>query len=198
MRTIILVFISLVGGAGLLLVLLDQSDRPIPSISEIRAILSDGADGPLRQLVRLGERAFPTYESILSDPAVTAREAARIFGLLRDVKAERSRFAEYTGRWLTADEADASRQAAHLLSQIGNRSDASLLVALLWDQDGTIVGPVVTRLGAIGGGRELTALDIWARIKAEKLHADDDLRRHLQQARDAIQRRIEAEKKSIS
>jgi hypothetical protein len=80
------------------------------------------------------------------------------------------------------------REAVHLLGAIGSRRDAAPLVALLYDSNPDIVRLALEAVGKLGGEREMVAIDIWIRAKTDALSAAE-------QARDALRKRAEEEKK---
>ena len=165
-----------------------------PSDKHVRHLLGFVEIGPESQeLVALGEKAFPAYERILADPKATALEAGRIFSVLQHVKADRSRFVEPAVKWLTAPDGDARWDAIRLLGKIGSRKDSPPIVALLWNEDRTVVRAAAETLAAIGGDRELMALDIW--LKSGSHRTDVDLRRIVRQCRDALEPKVVEEKK---
>jgi HEAT repeat protein len=155
--------------------------------------LRTGEIEAFQELDALGEKAFPAYERILADPQASAHEVTGIFGVLLAVKADRSRFVEPAAKRLTETERGVRWCAVRLLGQIGSRKDSPPIVALLWDEDITIVRAAAEALAVIGGDRELTALDIW--LKSGNHRTIVDLRRTVQQCRDALQRKVEEEKK---
>jgi len=174
-----------------------RGDDSVVSKDRIRALLSAFEFKRERlELVGLGVSAFPIYEQLLNHPQVTVNEVVRIFGVIGEVKADRRGFVEHVIKRLTSPNGNVRRSAVQLLGQIGSYRDASPLVALLWDEERTVVYAVAQTLSLIGSERELTALDIW--IKSGNHRADAELRRFVQQFRDALQRKIEEDKRKIS
>ncbi len=141
-----------------------------------------------QDLIRMGEKAFPAFETILNDPEAKLGEIIRILGLLSDVDADRSRFLEHAVR-RTADTIPQIRSnAARLLGKIGTIAEASPLVALLSDKNEVSVNAAATALAAIGGPRELVALDAWLLGVA---HADyPQLREHVKKCRTELVERL--------
>src|SRR5205085_1615626 len=100
MRKSLLVLMSLLGTASALAAQ-GQGNRPVPTIREVRRMVGFYPEGaPWQELIPLGERVFPTLEAILNDPVVHDYEASNIFGLLSNMKGDRSRFIPHAGRWL--------------------------------------------------------------------------------------------------
>jgi HEAT repeat protein len=167
-----------------------------PTVEHIRKLLNVFEfKQEYRKLIDLRETAFPAYEQILNDPTVNTFEVVRIFGVLGGVQADRRQFVEPAARRLADHDTDLRRSAIQLLGRIGSRSDAAPVVALLWDEDRTVVYAAAETLSAIGGERELVALDIWAQANAESLRIDSQLRQRTEQARDALRQRAEEERK---
>ena len=165
-----------------------------PPPQSVRALLRDKEFIPdLQELIRMGERAFPELERILQDPAVDSMEIRRIFAVVSAVQADRRRFIEPAVARLADRDVAVRLSAVILLGRIGSRSDASPIVALLWDENVVVVNAAAKALSVIGGERELTALDIW--IKSGNHRERIGFRQDVQQLRDALQRRVEDEKK---
>jgi hypothetical protein len=169
-------------------------EKAEPTVERIRSLLNvHEFKEQYRELIGFGEAAFPAYEQILNDPAANSMEVVGIFCVLGGVQADRRRFIEPAVRRLTEPSRDRRLSAVQILGRIGSRGDASPVVALLWDEERPVVRAAAEALCAIGGERELTALDIW--IKAGNHRTDGDLRRIVQQYRNQLQRRVEEEKK---
>jgi HEAT repeat protein len=169
-------------------------EKAEPTVGRIRSLLNVYEFKEERlELIRMGEVAFPAYEQILNDPAANYLEVVGIFNVLGVVQADRRRFVEQAVRRLA--DPDQRRSAVGLLGRIGSRGDASPVVALLWDREESVRWAAVEALGRLGGERELLALEIWAKSQANSFRADERLRQHVQKSRDAMQRRIEEEKK---
>lgn len=143
-------------------------------------------------LIRMGEKVFPTYKAILSDPKSPFDEIAGVFHILRKVKADRRCFIDYAISRL-ADKKDAIRlSAVELLEQIGSPAEASPVVALLSDEDGSIPYSAAKTLAAIGGPNEVVAMDVWLRGVSHRERSR--LREHVQKCRDDLQNRLAAKK----
>jgi hypothetical protein len=165
-----------------------QPDPTVPSAQEVRKTLTElGDSGEVSKIVALGERVYPAFEAILSDPAVTTSEALRVFEQLAYMAGDRSRFAPYVVRRLAAYRPRLS-SLIQLLGDIGSRRDTAPLVALLYDSNPIVVQDALEALGKLGGEREAAAIDIWLKAKAANLRAGEE-------ARAAIRKRVEEEKK---
>jgi hypothetical protein len=71
-----------------------------------------------QQLIEAGEKAFPAYEAILSDPKATPQEVGGVFFLLHDVEADRRRFLKHAVSRLTDRGFGVRLNAVHLLREI--------------------------------------------------------------------------------
>lgn len=148
-------------------------------------------------LVELGTRAFEAYHLILSDPDATDHEVSRIFGVLALVKGDRKPFLEHAVRSLANKDARVRWTAVGLLGAIGGRAEASPVVALLSDGkkpgDIVVVFSAAETLAAIGGPREVIAMDAWLLGGS---HLDDKkLRAHVKRYRDELAARLAKEPK---
>jgi hypothetical protein len=167
---------------------------PPPSVKEVRQLLNVAHFKEERQvLITMGEKAFPAFKAILSDPEATTAEVGRILGTLCEVKADRGRFLNHAVRALAHKDSGARRAAVKLLEQIGTSAEASPVVALLSDghmvADKPIVYYAANTLAAIGGWREVVAMDAWL-LGAS--HRDDaHLRRHVSECRDRLKKRLD-------
>lgn len=168
----------------------------VPDVEEVRRLLH--WEGPLsgpRPLIGLGQKVFPALESILADPKSKPGDVARAFGLLNTMEMDRRRFLELAvGR--LADPSSSVRWAAlGLLKQIGTERDCAPVVVLLFDQDIAIRRSAAETLGVIGGKRELAVMDVWLRIGDHR--SDGDLVRRVQEQRDLLKKRLNAEAKKL-
>ncbi len=142
-----------------------------------------------QQLIRTGEKAFPAYETILSDAKSSEEEVCGVLGALCDVKADRRRFIKPAVSRLTATDSSVRWCAVALLQRIGSVAEASPMIALLSDEDIVVVHFAAKALVAIGGQNELVAMDVWLRGVS---HRDDaQLRQHVKKCRDELKRRLD-------
>ena len=115
------------------------------------------------EMIGWGESAFPMYEVILADPDTKPAQVARAFIVIRQVKADRRRFLEIAVSRL-ADPARAVRgEAVRLLGEIGSEQDTPPVVALLSDHEELVCFAAAKALAAIGGKRDVAAMDVWLR-----------------------------------
>ena len=135
-------------------------------------------------LIRMGEKAFPAYEAILSDPKSPHYEVCGVLVLLRDVKADRRCFLKHAISRLTDAQDGVRLCAVTLLEYIGTTVEASPVVALLSDEDTSIVYATARTLAAIGGSNEVVAMDIW--LRGARYRYDADIRKHVQKCRDEL------------
>ncbi|HEY7153802.1 MAG TPA: hypothetical protein VH575_07565 [Gemmataceae bacterium] len=142
-----------------------------------------------QQLIEMGEKAFPAYEAILSDPESDSYEIGGVLGVLCEVKADRRRFLNHAVSRLTDIDSSVRHNAVILLKQIGSAGEASPVVALLSDKDKVVVHYAAKTLTAIGGSNEVVAMDVWLRGVSHR--GDGDLRKHVQKCRDALKKRLD-------
>lgn len=106
----------------------------------------------------VGERAYPTYESILSDPNSNPRAVAAVIRLITDDAVKhsryRNRFRQLAAARLTDQDCAVQRDALDLLGKIGGPEEASLAAAFLRHEDSGVVLAAVEALGKIGGPEE--------------------------------------------
>ena len=163
-----------------------QDPEKAPKIR--RELLYIDSEEGVPLIIRLGDKTFPELEEILNDPKARPVEIYRAFYFISKIDADRSRFLEHAVR-RTSDPTDQIRStAARLLGKIGTIAEASPLVALLSDKDEVVVNAAATSLAAIGGPRELVALDAWLLGVA---HADyPQLREHVKKCRAELVERL--------
>ncbi len=140
-------------------------------------------------LTQMGGKAFPVYEAILSDPKVESEEVARVLLVLCNLKMDRRRFLRHAISRLTEAEFSIRFNAVTLLGQIGSPADASPVVALLSDKETPIVQAAARSLAAIGGSREVVAMDVW--LIGASYPDNAKLREHVQECRDKLKKRLD-------
>ena len=150
-----------------------------------------------QKLVDLGSRAFDAYQVILADESVSAHELSRIFSVLARVEADRKPFLEHAVRSLVHTDRTVRLCAVNLVGKIGGPAETAPLVALLSDghtvATHTIPYAAATALAAIGGPREVVAMEAWLLGGS---HPDDKpLREHVKKCRDELTARLAKESK---
>jgi len=168
------------------------NSMPTHSETTVRNLLNGAEFKEERQkLIAGGEHYFRAYETILTDPKAKTHEVARIFNVIREVKADRSRFLEHAASALAHEDGWVRGSAVQLLADIGSRAVAAPIVALL--SDGEKVADQVNAylaakaLAALGGPREVIAMDTWLLGVS---HRDDrHLRAHVKKWRDELEKR---------
>src|SRR5262245_48729498 len=113
----------------------ELSSPPSTTTDDVRDLLQGKEFDGYPKLRSMAEGAFPAFAEILSDPKATSFEVGRIFDVLLDMQAERSRFLEHVVRRLADSDAEVRWCAVRLLGQIGSARDASPAVALLSDSE---------------------------------------------------------------
>jgi HEAT repeat protein len=165
----------------------------LPSDARLQTLLRSGADEDHKTLINYGERLFPAYERLLADKTKNIREVEGILGILRYVKADRSRFVDDAAEVLASPLSSWRRISLQLLADIGRERDASPVVALLSDEQYSVAYNAAETLAAIGGPRELVAFDIW--LITNPRRKDEELRRHVAKCRAELKQRLEKVKK---
>jgi HEAT repeat protein len=158
-----------------------------------------GGDGEMiarntEYLLRMGERAFPAYEAVLSDPKAPPHDVAISFAVLGEVEADRRLFLKYVVSHLKDEDQRVRRNGLHLLGEIGSAADASPVVALLSDEREDIPCIAASTLADIGGPSELVAMDVWLRGVSYRDNAD--IREGVRYHRDELKKRLEEDKDS--
>ena len=157
--------------------------------------VEDRLDG-LKRLNELGAaKVYPALEAILAKPADDGDEVRRALAVAYEMKGDRSRFVEPAVRALAHPHPSVRRNAARLLGEIGTAKDASPLVALLSDSDDPCVNSAIMALAAIGGPREVVALDVWL-VGSSQGAKDKVLRPRGKKYRDELEQRLAKEKKA--
>jgi len=161
-------------------------------VKHVRGLLSGVEFEGYHKLIEMGEGAFSAFESILSDPKANQFETERIFYILTEVKADPRRFLEHAVRRLADPTFDVRLRALQLVGRIGSRAEASTVVALLSDIKKPVAYAAAKALGAIGGPREVIAMDIW--LEGVSHRNDAELRQHVRQHRDELKKRLDEAK----
>lgn len=166
----------------------------VPSDEYLRQLLNYEESGPeVIQLISYGDKAFPGYQRIIGSQNASPSLAGRVFYILQNVKADRSGFVEPAVKSLAEPEGSVRWQALRLLAQIGSLRDTPPIVALMWDDDSAIVRAAAEALTAIGGDRELMAIELW--INSNSHARDPVLRHHVQRSRAELAKKVLAVKK---
>ena len=178
------------------------ADVQPPSDREIREMLQvdDQIGGEQRTLIAFGEQLFPAYLRILAAKDVKPTEVTRIFSMLTVVKADRSRFHEHAVDGLAHSRNGVRRSAVALLAEIGGERDTAPIHALLSDGDFTVGVAAVKTIQAIGGPRDLAALNTWLAVSNDKRYTPEYrkqyeiLREYVTKSRDGLKERLDKEK----
>ncbi len=140
-------------------------------------------------LLRVGEKAYPIYEAILSDPKVTPEAVTKVYLLIDGEKPGARRFREYAVTHLTHADPGIRADALILLKDIGSSVEASPAVALLSDEDVSVRYAAARTLAAIGGSREVVAMDAW--LRGVTYRDKVEFRQHVKKCRDELKRRLD-------
>jgi hypothetical protein len=163
-------------------------------LKEIMAIRKERRE-KISYLRRVGERAYPTYEAILSDSSSNKHAVAVVLDIIDGESAKRSRFRNRFRRLAVTRLADKDyevrRSAVSLFGRIGGREEAPLAAVCLCDnpfEHEGIIRAAATTLTAIGGPNELAAMDEW--LRSDSYRDNADLRKHIQKCRDELKNRL--------
>jgi HEAT repeat protein len=137
----------------------------------------------------MGEAAFPALEAIIADPKSRSEQVACALIVVRDAKGDRRRFVEPTVQRLADSTSDVRRYAVLALAMIGSDRDTAPVVALLSDEDVSVVYAAAKTLAAIGGRRDVVAMDVW--LKTGNHREARGLRKDVKECRDALQKRLD-------
>lgn len=169
----------------------------------VRNLLKSGPELNWDELTKsrgLSAAALPFYTRILDDPKEEPSVVARTLLVLTKVKADRSPVLERAVTKLADSDGDIRRNATRLLGQIGGTRDTAPIIALLSDDDVSVGMAAAEAIQAIGGPRDLVALDAWLRVSPNKQHTPEyrkqyeKLRDHVEKARDGLKTRLDKEK----
>ncbi len=103
---------------------------------------------------------MPFLEDILDDPKCDYRHICRVFGTLCYLDADVTQFLDRAVTRLGDDERMVKISALKFIRTIGSQADAAPVVILLYDRHGEVRCAAAKTLVAIGGKRELAALDL--------------------------------------
>jgi HEAT repeat protein len=146
-----------------------------------------------RALVAMGEKAFPTYEAILSGPEETSHDVWAVLTVLSSVlgdgKPKHRRFLTHATSRLTDSDSAMRASALAVLKRVGSPTEASLVVALLSDEERSIIYNAAETLAVIGGPNEVVAMDVWLRGVSHR--EDIQLREQVQKCRDELKKRLD-------
>jgi HEAT repeat protein len=105
------------------------------------------------------------------------------------MKCDTRRFALLGTKRLSDDDEGVRRLAAALLEKIGTERDTPPLIALLSDEEVTVQHQAAKALVAIGGTRDLIAMDAWLK-KGTGGNRHVESLRHVKECRDALELRL--------
>ncbi len=143
-----------------------------------------------RYLLHMGEKVFPAYEAILSDPKATPDEIGMLFLLLGYVEADRRPFLKHALAKLADPDRAVRVNAVISIKEFGGTAaEASPVVALLSDGSKHAVYQAANTLVAIGGPNEVVAMDVWLRGISHRDEAE--LRQHVEKCRDELKKRLD-------
>jgi HEAT repeats len=146
-----------------------------------------------RYLIRMGEKAFPAYEAILTDPKSPYDSVCGVLCILRYVKADRRCFIKYALARLTDEDFTVRHLALELLGKIGSSTEMPPVVALLSDEQEDIANCAARTLAALGGPNELVAMDVW--LNGTSHRANPHLRSYVRECRDKLKKRLDEQSK---
>jgi hypothetical protein len=142
------------------------------------------------QLIRRGEKAFPSLVTVLSDEKATRSEVLTTLGVIARVKADRSRFHGHAVGFLRHSDPEVRWAAVKLLEQIGTEKDTATLYPMMTDPELVVRYAAPKAIAAIGGRRDLAKLN--KLLQANKFQDGDDYRAKLEKYRDAMKKRLDA------
>jgi hypothetical protein len=144
------------------------------------------------RLLAMGDKMFPTYEKILATVQIRHEAKERIFLLIGEVKADRRQFIEPALNHLGSQNLPVKIAALELLAKIGTPAEAAAVVALLSSRDPKIASAAATTLVALGGPRELIAMDVW--LNGGDHPNNVELRLHVKKSREALKQKLDKER----
>jgi hypothetical protein len=159
------------------------------------SLASDAPEGAAIQFYfQAGERAYPAYEVILSDPKSDPRLVSQILTILATQdKADRSRFLPLLRKRLTDPESYVRYGAVEAVGQVGNKDDLPALAVFLASEDKWTVKMAASSVAKIGGEAAMTVLDVW--LLSGHYRDDPDVRGVVTKRRDELKQRLEKAKK---
>ena len=172
-------------------------DEKLPSDARVKELLiQDIFDTePREELVRLGEKLFPTYHRLLNAPNAAWWHHAGVFDLVARSKGDRSAFLEPAVAGLGHKHVTGRRAALRLLAEIGTTKETPPILALLSDKEWTLCIAAAEALTEMGDQRTLAALNVWLNSSAERTDkSHTEVLKHITKARDDLKARLEKAK----
>lgn len=166
--------------------------EPPATVREVRNLVN-GYRESFWRLVRMGKRAHPALEAILTHPKVQPHEADRIFSVLSESGAKEPRFVELAIRHLDNSSKGVRASAFIFLSRACGPEECPLLIAGLSDADILINYAAPKALLRVGGPREVVAMSAWLRGVAHR--KDAKFRAHVAACRDQLKARLATQRK---
>ncbi len=161
---------------------------------DVPGVIDEKVEEKRQYLIQVGEKAFPTYEAILTDPKSESEEIAGVFWIINHVKSDRTRFRKYALERLADPHSYVRDYAVRALKSIGSSAEAPSVVPLLSDEEEYVATAAAETLAAIGGPDEVLAMDVW--IRGHSHRNDRQFREHVQKCRDELKKRLDAKKTS--
>ena len=173
-----------------------------PVASDVESIRSylNGAERGEDPLVTIGSRAFPAYETLLTDRDTQPKHISNILYYIRIANGDRVRFVDPAVKHLASPAAIVRIRAAELLECIGSEKDTGPLIALLSDANVSVAYAAASAIKSIGGSRDLIALNVWLNsTKADVFQPEPSqdykvLREYVIKFRDELEERLEKAK----
>jgi hypothetical protein len=143
--------------------------------------------------VKRDPKILTTIESVIADPKSHPRHTAIALTILSRYSGDRSRYREVVIRRVTDKHWMVRLSAATSIGEIGTSQDTPPLIALLSDEDTSVVYMSAKAIAKIGGRRDVVAFDAWLMGSAHKDAIG--LRKDIKECRDALQKRLDEEEK---
>ncbi|MGB7160944.1 MAG: HEAT repeat domain-containing protein [Tepidisphaeraceae bacterium] len=159
----------------------------------VRKLLKDDhwtTTGSLRELLRLGDKAFPTYEQILREAGSSRLDVERVFYLINRTDSENRR--HFVPLAIKGALGEHPIQASELLGEIGEPDDAAVLLALLSHSRLEARLVAARAIAKIGTAKERAWLQAW--LEEQLAPVDQDVKREVQNAINMITTRLVQEK----
>jgi len=179
-----------------------RQQQKAESVEKVIILLGTEPDY-IRTMLKIDEtgcRYFPAFETLLKDDRSDPWHVSRLLLFLCSVKSDRKQFHDLAVHRLAHSDAGVRMEAVKLLSQIGNEHDTAPVIALLSDGDFLTAYRAAETLTAIGGPKDLMAMNAWLnatdhkRFLPEYQLTHDSLRRYMTKFRDELKERLDKQK----
>lgn len=167
-----------------------------PAETSIRQLLASTELNWKDDLVELGDKAFPIYHKLLSNPDdIECVDISRILYVVSLINADRKPFLDAAVKLLTHQHVGVRVSALEFIAQNGSVHDIAQVNVLLSDPRIEPAYAAATALVAIGISRTIAAFDTWLRATEKNVDNVGAQRKHVIKCREELAARLATLKK---